>query len=70
MNVYINVHMNVHVNYMNGQMNETVKHLGNTLEFNISMKSNCLQRRGKFIGKIHSLLQEFHYAGGGGPNQV
>ena len=41
---------------------ETVKHLGNTLEVNNSMKTDCLQKRGKFIGKIHSLLQEFHYA--------
>ena len=41
---------------------ESVKHLGNTLEFNNSMRTDCLQKRGKFIGKIHSLLQEFHYA--------
>ena len=25
------------------------------------MKTDCLQKRGKFIGKIHCLLQEFHY---------
>ena len=40
---------------------ETVKNLGNTLESNNSMKTDCLQKRGKFIGKIHCLLQEFHY---------
>ena len=40
---------------------ETVKHLGNTLESSNSMKTDCLQKRGKFIGKIHSLMQEFHY---------
>ena len=38
-----------------------VKHLGNTLQSNNSMKLDCSGKRGKFIGKINSLLQEFHY---------
>ena len=41
---------------------ETVKHLGNILKSNNSMKRDCLAKRAQLIGKIHSLLQEFHYA--------
>ena len=40
---------------------DSVKHLGNLLEFDNSMKTDCVLKRGKFIGKINSLLQEFHY---------
>ena len=38
-----------------------VKHLGNTLENNNSMKRDISLKKGKFIGKINSMLQEFHY---------
>ena len=38
-----------------------VKHLGNILDSTNSMKADCLSKRGKFIGKVNSLLQEFHY---------
>ena len=34
-----------------------IKHLGNILESNNSMKKDCLAKRGKFIGKVNSLLQ-------------
>ena len=39
-----------------------LKHLGNTLQNDNSMSKDVLQKRGKFIGKINSLLQEFHFA--------
>ena len=39
-----------------------VSHLGCTLESNNSMKSDISLKRGKFIGKVHSLMQEFHFA--------
>ena len=39
-----------------------IKHLGNILQSNNSMTVDILQKRGKFIGKVNSLLQEFHYA--------
>ena len=38
-----------------------VKHLGNTLQCDNSMSTDCNMKRGKFIGKVNSLLQEFHY---------
>ena len=38
-----------------------VKHLGSTLQLDNSMKVDICQKRGKFIGKINSLMQEFHY---------
>ena len=38
-----------------------VKHLGNTLQSDNSMKIDMCLKRGKFIGKINSLLQEFHH---------
>ena len=38
-----------------------VKHLGNVLENDNSMKVDCNLKRGKFIGKVNSLLQEFHF---------
>ena len=39
-----------------------VKHLGNTLQSDNSMKVDMAIKRGKFIGKVNSLLQEFHFA--------
>jgi hypothetical protein len=39
-----------------------VVHLGCTLESDNSMKKDVAQKRGKFIGKVNSLLQEFHFA--------
>jgi hypothetical protein len=39
-----------------------VLHLGCTLESDNSMTNYVAQKRGKFIGKINSLLQEFHFA--------
>ena len=38
-----------------------VKHLGNVFENDNSMKVDCNLKRGKFIGKVNSLLQEFHF---------
>ena len=38
-----------------------VKHLGNVLQSDNSMKVDCTLKRGKFIGKVNSLLQEFHF---------
>ena len=38
-----------------------VKHLGNILDHTNSMKVDCLAKRGKFIGKVNSILQEFHH---------
>ena len=40
---------------------DSVKHLGNILESDNSMRSDILSKRGKFIGKVNSLLQEFSY---------
>ena len=40
---------------------ESVKHLGNTLQSDNSMRNDTLVKRGKLIGKINALLQEFHY---------
>ena len=37
-----------------------VKHLGNTLQCDNSMKLDMAMKRGKFIGKLSSLQQEFH----------
>ena len=39
-----------------------VKHLGHTLQSDNSMKIDIQLKRGVFIGKVNSLLQEFHYA--------
>ena len=41
---------------------QQVKHLGNVLQCDNSMKIDCTLKRGKFIGKVNSLLQEFSYA--------
>ena len=38
-----------------------VKHLENLLQVDNSMKMDIGQKRGKFIGKVTSLLQEFNY---------
>ena len=38
-----------------------VKHLGSTLQLDNSMRMDMCQKRGQFIGKVSSLLQEFHY---------
>ena len=38
-----------------------VKHLGNVLQSDNSMKVDCSLKRGRFIGKVNSLLQEFHF---------
>ena len=38
-----------------------LKHLGNVLESVNSMKVDCAIKRGRFVGKVNSLLQEFHY---------
>ena len=40
---------------------DEVKHQGNILENDNSMKRDIAIKRGKFIGKVNSLLQEFHY---------
>ena len=39
-----------------------VKHLGNLLQLDNSMKVDMCNKRGKFIGKMVSLNQEFYYA--------
>ena len=41
---------------------QKVSHLGCTLESDNSMKQDIALKRGKFIGKINSLTQEFYYA--------
>ena len=38
-----------------------LKHLGNTLQSDNSMKVDMSLKRGRFIGKVNSLLQEFHF---------
>ena len=38
-----------------------VKHLGHMLQSDNSMRIDIAQKRGAFIGKINSLLQEFHH---------
>ena len=40
---------------------QQVKHLYNVLQRDNSMKVDCSVKRGKFIGKINSLMQEFSY---------
>ena len=39
-----------------------VKHLGNILQCENTMKKDVAMKRGKFIGKVNSLLQELHFA--------
>ena len=38
-----------------------INHLGNLLQSDNSFKQDCALKRGRFIGKIHTLLQEFHF---------
>ena len=38
-----------------------VKHLGNLMLCDNSMRDDCTWKRGKFIGGINSLLQEFSF---------
>ena len=38
-----------------------VKHLGNVLQSENNRKVDCAAKRGRMIGKVNSLLQEFHY---------
>ena len=46
---------------------EDLKHLGNTLQSDNSMKIDISVKRGQFIGKVHSLNQEFYFCN---PNVV
>ena len=39
-----------------------VKHLGNILQSDNSMKKDISVKRGRFIGSVNSLLQEFYFA--------
>ena len=39
-----------------------VKHLGNILQCDNSMKNDVAVKRGRFIGKVNSLMQELHFA--------
>ena len=39
-----------------------VNHLGCLLETDNKMKADIANKRGKFIGKVNSILQEFHYS--------
>ena len=38
-----------------------IKHLGNILQSNNSMKSDCLAKRDRFIDTINAMMQEFHF---------
>ena len=38
-----------------------VKHLGNMLQCDNSMKQDMVMKKGNFIGKVNSLAKEFHY---------
>ena len=40
---------------------EKLNHLGNTLQSDNSMKIDITAKRAKFIGKVVSLNQEFHF---------
>ena len=40
---------------------QKISHLGCILELDNLMKADLIQKRGQFIGKANSLLQEFHY---------
>ena len=41
---------------------KTVTHLGCVLDSENSMKNDIALKRGRYIGKVNSLLQEFHFA--------
>ena len=43
-------------------MGQQVKHLGILLQSDNSMSVDIAQKRGKYIGKVNSLFQEFHFA--------
>ena len=38
-----------------------ITYLGCILDYDNSMKSDMINKRGQFIGKVNALLQEFHY---------
>ena len=40
---------------------DSVKHLGNKLECDNSMRQDITAKKGKLIGKVNSLAQEFHF---------
>ena len=41
---------------------DSALHVGNTLERDNSFARDLLLKRGDFIGRVHSILQEFHFA--------
>ena len=41
---------------------DQVTHLGHILQCDNSMNIDCNIKRGQFIGKVHSILQEFYFA--------
>ena len=41
---------------------DSALHVGNTLERNNSFAKDLRLKRGDFIGRVHSILQEFHFA--------
>ena len=51
---------NIKLNGVNLPWVTQVKHLGHTLQSDNSMKVDMAMKRGAFIGKVNSLLQEFH----------
>ena len=40
-----------------------LKHLGHTIQSDNSMSIDVVQKRGCFIAKMNSILQEFHFVG-------
>ena len=40
---------------------DQVNHLGNLVQFDNSFKSDCSMKKGKFVTKVHTLLQEFFF---------
>ena len=48
---------------MSNQLNwvPSIKYIGSTLQENNSMDIDIDKKRGSFIGKVHSLTQEFHF---------
>ena len=41
---------------------DQITHLGHILQNDNSMNIDCNIKRGQFIGKVHSLLQEFYFS--------
>ena len=41
---------------------DSAKHVGNVLERNNSFSKDIKMKRGSFIGRVHSIFQEFHFA--------